>query len=84
MTKNITPVGIWTNGQTLNAAKILFYIIQDDLELCTTLYYGLLSADDQLLCGGNLIMNGTDYQNKISNQYVVDWVADQLNLTYTT
>jgi hypothetical protein len=83
MTKNITPVAIWHNGQTVSAVAIRFYCIQDDLETQAIYYYELRSTTD-ILTAGNLTLTGTSYDDRDSNQYVIDWVASQLTLTYTT
>ena len=83
MTKNITPVAIWHNGQTVNAVALRFYCIQDDLETQAIYYYELRSTTD-VLTAGNLTLTGTPYDDRDSNQYVIDWVATQLTLTYTT
>lgn len=84
MTKNITPVSIWTNGQLVNAVKLLARAIDDDLATTMMLYYELKDSNDAVLTVGNLTLMGTDYLNRNSNQYVWDWVATQLSLTYTT
>lgn len=82
MTKNITPVSIWTNGQLVNAVKLLARAIDDDLATTMMLYYELKDSNDAVLTVGNLTLMGTDYLNRNSNQYVWDWVATQLSLTY--
>lgn len=84
MTKNITPISIWYNGNTTNAVKILVRGVHDDLDAQAIYYYELIDASEKILTVGNLTLIGTAYQNRTDNQYVWDWVATQLTLTYVT
>jgi hypothetical protein len=91
--KEIQPVGIWVNGQQVQANNLAMYIINDNLSSSATFYYQLLSVttgqdgatNSSQLAQGNLTISGTDYDNwgesgNINDQAYV-WAAQQLNLT---
>jgi hypothetical protein len=91
--KAIQPVNIWAGGQNVQANNLDMYIVNDNLSSSATFYYQLLSVttdgevntSSQSLVQGNLIMDGTDYENwgnsgDINNAAYV-WAAGQLNLT---
>lgn len=82
MTKNISPVSVWYNGQNVNALSISMRGVFDDLSTNAVYYYELRGADN-VLVSGNLTLADADYQNRTNNAYVLDWIAEQLGLTYT-
>lgn len=75
--RNITPVQIWSNGQSKNASVLDARIINDDLKSSCTFYYELKEADTIVppveeggssttisgnrLADGNVSMNSNDY-----------------------
>jgi hypothetical protein len=75
--RNITPVQIWSNGQSKNASVLVARIINDDLSASCTFYYELKEADTIVppveeggpsttisgsrLTDGNISMTGNDY-----------------------
>jgi hypothetical protein len=91
--KEIQPITLWVNGQSVQANNISMYIINDNLLSSATFYYQLLNVTtDQdgnttssQLAQGNLTISGTDYDNwgdsgNINDEAYV-WAASQLNLT---
>jgi hypothetical protein len=90
--KAITPVSIWTGGQTKTANNLELAIVHDNLESSATFYWQLLSVttdadgntNSEQLAQGNLTIDGPDYENWGSAQDVNDeafsWAAGQLNL----
>lgn len=85
--KPITPVSIWSGGQTKSANNLELAIVHDNLENSATFYWQLLSVADEAkeqLAQGNLTISGEDYENwgtaEDINQAAFVWAADQLNL----
>lgn len=91
--REIQPINIWSNGQSLQANNLDMYIINDNLSSSATFYYQLLKVttdqegqtSSQQLSQGNLTMSGTDYNNWGNvgdiNDEAYTWAAEQLNLT---
>ena len=85
--KNISPVSIWKNGQSLTASILDAIIINDNLSTSCTFYWMLKEADQeeqagQVLADGNTTMTGEDYDNwDGSNDYAFEYIAEQINVT---
>jgi hypothetical protein len=83
--KEIKPVSIWYNGQTINATIFSMNSISDNLSTNATFYYQLFSANNIQLAQGNLTIEGSDYtsysSSQDSNAYAYDWAATELGLT---
>ena len=79
--KTIEPVVFPLN---LGTAIILnAYCINDNLSTSATFYYALLSDTQNQLSQGNLIMEGQDYADWVTNDYAYDWVATQIDVVIT-
>lgn len=80
--KNIQPVVFPLN---LGTATILSCIGSDNFSTSVTIYYQLLSAENQTLQSGNLDLSGADYDtyntSADGNQYIYEWSATQLGIT---
>ena len=93
--KQIEPVQIWTNG-TLKTAEFLQVIgINDNYESSATNYFALFtkvtdaegveSACEQI-AQGNTTISGQDYVNwgdqpaMAINEWIYDWVANEINV----
>lgn len=81
--KTITPVNIWTNGQTKEATILNAYAVNVQLNNSATFYYALLDENKDQLAQGNLTMSGADYQAWDQDSFAWDWVASQLGITIT-
>jgi hypothetical protein len=89
--KNIQPIQIWKNGQSLTASILDAIIINDNLSSSCTFYWMLKEADSvvdeqtiegQVLADGNTTMTGEDYDNwDGSNDYAFEYIAEQINVT---
>jgi hypothetical protein len=89
--KNIQPIQIWKNGQSLTAFLLDAIIINDNLSSSCTFYWMLKEADSvvdeqtiegQVLADGNATMTGEDYDNwDGSNDYAFEYIASQINVT---
>lgn len=90
MQKAIEPVSIWTNGKSENANLFSMISISDNLLDTATFYYQLLASDttaeqptETQLAQGNLTLGPSEYQQwDGSNAWIMDWAAEQLNLTF--
>lgn len=90
MQKAIEPVSIWTNGKSENANLFSMISISDNLLDSATFYYQLLASDtttepptETQLAQGNLTLGPTEYPTwDGSNDWIMDWAANQLNLTF--
>lgn len=82
---NIQPVSIWANGQSSQATNFILTCIYDNLSNEATFYYQLQNVDNVKLADGNLVMNGTDYENWNTttdiNLAAYQWAATELNIT---
>jgi hypothetical protein len=86
--KKIQSVSVWDKGKVLEAKFLNAYAVNVSLESSATFYYSLLTENDDLSAGkqvveGNLTMTGEDYTQWEVDSYAWDWVASQLNLTIT-
>jgi hypothetical protein len=89
--KNISPVTIWKNGQSLTASVLDAIIINDNLSNSCTFYWMLKEAGEEsedapavgeTLADGNTTMTGDDYNNwDGSNDYAFEYIASQINVT---
>lgn len=90
MQKAIEPVSIWANGTSQNANLFSMISISDNLLDSATFYYQLLDSDttteqptETQLAQGNLTLGPTEYPTwDGSNAWIMDWAANQLNLTF--
>jgi len=88
--KNIQPIQIWKNGQSLTASILDAIIINDNLSTSCTFYWMLKEADSvvdeqtiegQVLTDGNATMSGEDYDNwDGNNDYAFEYIAEQINV----
>ena len=80
--KQIQPVVFPLN---LGTATILNCVGSDNFSTSVTIYYQLLSENNQQLQAGNLTMSGFDYAayntSTDSNEYIYQWTATQLGVT---
>jgi hypothetical protein len=85
--KTIQPVGVWNNGQQLQAEILNTYAINVVLNTSATFYYSLMTEVDGAVgvqvAEGNLVMSGAAYEQWELDSFAWDWVAAQLNLTIT-
>jgi hypothetical protein len=84
--KNIEPLTIWKNGQSLTASVLDAIIINDNLSTSCTFYWMLKEdLDDevgQTLADGNTTMTGEEYEGwDGSNDYAFNYIASQINVT---
>jgi hypothetical protein len=90
MQRAINPVSIWSNGKSENANLFSMISISDNLLDTATFYYQLLASDTTVepatetqLTQGNLILGPDEYSTwDGSNAWIMDWAAEQLNLTF--
>ena len=83
MTRAISPVSAWNNGQTVSATKLYLKCINDDLDTEAVYYYEIQTSLGLPVGDGNLTMSGSDYTSRTDNDYTWDWAADELGLTLT-
>ena len=80
--KQIQPVVFPLN---LGTATILNCVGSDNFSSSVTIYYQLLSAENQTLQAGNLTLEGFDYEayntSPDGNEYIYQWTATQLGVT---
>jgi hypothetical protein len=90
MQRAINPVSIWSNGKSENANLFSMISISDNLLDTATFYYQLLASDatvepatETQLAQGNLTLGPDEYPSwDGSNNWIMDWAAEQLNLTF--
>jgi hypothetical protein len=90
MQRAINPVSIWSNGKSENANLFSMISISDNLLNTATFYYQLLASDTTVepatetqLAQGNLTLGPEEYPSwDGSNNWIMDWAAEQLNLTF--
>jgi hypothetical protein len=79
---------IWQNGVEKEAIYLDAVSIQDNLETEAKFYYQLLDENYTTLITGNISIVGDDYiqwlANDFSTNWVMNWIASQLNLTPIT
>lgn len=80
--KNIKEVLIWNNGIQKKAISLNVYAVNVSLNNSATFWYGLYSLENDLLISGNLTMSNNDYSLWNNDEYVWEWVANKLNLTF--
>jgi hypothetical protein len=81
--KNISPVTIWKNGQSLTASVLDAIIINDNLSSSCTFYWMLKEdgEEGQVLADGNATMSGEDYDGwDGNNDYAFEYIAEQINV----
>ena len=80
--KNIQPVVFPLN---LGTATILNCVGSDNFSTSVTIYYQLLSEENQQLQSGNLTLEGFDYEayntSPDGNEYIYQWTATELGVT---
>ena len=96
MAKQIQPVNVWVNGQSKEAKYLQVTGINDNYESSATNYWQMFTmvidaegveSVGEAVTQGNLTINGQDYINwgdqpaMAINEWIYDWVANQLNLT---
>jgi len=82
--KNIQPIQIWKNGQSLTASLLDAIIINDNLSSSCTFYWMLKEdgEEGQVLADGNATMSGEDYDGwDGNNDYAFEYIAEQINVT---
>lgn len=87
--KQIQPVGIWVNGQLVNANYFQLLCTNDNLTNMATFFFRLfaneLDQNGNTLASGQLTMDGQDYidysSSPDSNSFAYNWAAGKLNLT---
>ena len=84
----INPTFIWTNGVEKEAVILDAQSIQDNLETEAKFYYTLIDENNFTLIAGNITIIGDDYiqwlANDFSTNWIMNWIAAQLNLTPKT
>jgi hypothetical protein len=93
--KQIEPLTVWVNGTSKTAEFLQVTGINDNYESSATNYWGLFtlivnSEGDEVageqVAQGNLTIDGAEYiawgdQPAMAiNEWIYDWVAEQLNL----
>jgi len=80
--KQIQPVVFPLN---LGTATQLSCVGQDNFSTSITIYYQLLSEENQQLQTGNLSLSGFDYEayntSTDGNEYIYQWTATELGVT---
>jgi hypothetical protein len=78
---------IWTNGIEKEAIFLDANSVQDNLETSALLSYTLSDENHITLIAGNISIEGDDYiqwlANDFSTNWIMNWIAAQLNLTPT-
>jgi hypothetical protein len=79
---------IWNNGVEKEAIYLIAESIQDNLETEAKFYYQLLDENYNSLIAGNISIVGDNYiqwlSNDFSTNWIMNWIASQLNLTPIT
>ena len=96
MAKKITPVTLWVNGQSKEAQYLQVTGINDNYESSATNYWQMFTMNvdadgvesiGEAVAQSNLTIDGADYvawgdQPAMAiNEWIYNWVAEQLNLT---
>jgi hypothetical protein len=80
--KQIQPVVFPLN---LGTATILNCVGSDNFSTSVTIYYQLLTEENQQLQAGNLSLSGFDYEayntSPDGNEYIYQWTATELGVT---
>lgn len=84
--KEILPFKIWNNGNILIANYLYINCSSDNLIDNAKIYFQLNSKIDNkpgnIVYTGNLELSGEDYNLYINNDYVWNWTAFTLGLTF--
>ena len=84
----INPTFIWTNGLEKEAVILNAISIQDNLETEAKFYYTLNDINNFTLIAGNITIVNDDYIqwliNDFATNWIMNWIAAQLNLTPIT
>lgn len=89
MSKKISPVSVWVNGQVKVAEYLDAYGVGFTLGVNAKFFYSLstkivdaegIESSGEQVTSGNLDMVGQDYQDWQQDEFAWDWVANQLNL----
>jgi hypothetical protein len=79
---------IWNNGIEKEAIYLDAISIQDNLETEARFYYSLLDENYNTLIAGNISIVGDNYiqwlANDFATNWIMNWIATQLNLTPIT
>lgn len=90
--KKINPIGIWYNGQTIQANYLQLFCANDNLIDTAVFNYVLIYMDTNSvqtdvppmeLTKGQMIMTGADYDanwNTIDQAW--NWIASKMNITF--
>jgi hypothetical protein len=88
--KQIEPVQIWTNGVLKTAEFLQVTGINDNYQSSATNYFALFTKVDEApgeqITQGNTTISGQDYINwgdqpaMAINEWIYDWVAEQINV----
>ena len=96
MAKKIAPVNVWVNGQSKEAQYLQVTGINDNYESSATNYWQMFTMNvdaegvesmGEAVASGNSTIDGADYtawgdQPAMAiNEWIYNWVAEQLNLT---
>ena len=96
MAKQISPVNVWVNGQVKVAEYLEVTGIYDNYQSAARNEWQIFTMNvdsegvqsvGELVSKSNLDINGQDYINwgdqpaMAINEWIYDWVAEQLNLT---
>jgi hypothetical protein len=89
--KQIQPVSVWFDGQSLTAHYLDAYITKDDLSTFSTFCWGIFTEGFEpgkpgvQVSQGNLTLDGQAYIDWNANPDINDdaylWIATQLSLT---
>jgi hypothetical protein len=78
---------IWNNGIEKEAIYLDAVSTKDNLETEAIFYYNLLDENYTILANGFINIVGDDYiqwlANDFSTNWIMNWIATQLNLTPT-
>ena len=95
MAKKISPVNVWVNGQSKEAQYLQVTGINDNYESSATNYWQMFTMNvdaegvesvGEAVAQGNLTIDGAEYvawgdQPAMAiNEWIYNWVAEQLNL----
>lgn len=80
--KKIKPISIWNDGSIKIGINFYLLVTQLNLDSSATFFYRIEDENSINLSQGYLNMNGQDYQDWTSDDYVWDWAAKQLNIEY--
>jgi len=86
--KNIQPITIWKDGQSIQSSFLKIQINFDDVSTHAVFQYELYDNQNQVLMTGTVNIIGDDYINwgigGNSNEEAYQYVASSLNLALVT